>query len=343
MNFVRIISPKNSMVGLIVLFVLISTRVGAVSMGEAKSVEVDGLTTSYFEGGKGEAMVLVHGGGFGSTVSANCWQPIFDHLSSHFHVYAIDKLGQGYTDNPQSDADYTMEAVTLHIHRFMETLGIHKVHLVGHSRGALPTIRIAMDHPELVDNLILFNSRTLSPDVPVMSSLSIQAPAQVLPPTSSAIPTRENIRDSLLSNPDVYHKDYVTDEYVEAELQVALLPKLNEAVTRMDKITSDWAERHPEEIQKNPRIRSRWWYNQLKIETFDRINAGWLEAPTLMIWGFNDSSARPALGMSLYRIIALASGRVEFHFLNQSGHYVFQEYPREVTQLMVDFVSNSKE
>ena len=110
----------------------------------------------------------------------------------------------------------------------------------------------------------------------------------------------------------------------------------------MDKITSDWAERHPEEIQKNPRIRSRWWYNQLKIETFDRINAGWLEAPTLMIWGFNDSSARPALGMSLYRIIALASGRVEFHFLNQSGHYVFQEYPREVTQLMVDFVSNSK-
>ncbi len=30
-------------------------------MGKAKSVNVDGIKTSYFEGGSGEAMVLFHG------------------------------------------------------------------------------------------------------------------------------------------------------------------------------------------------------------------------------------------------------------------------------------------
>ena len=115
-------------------------------------------------------MLLVHGGGFGSTSFANNWRPIFDHLASHFHVYALDKLGQGYTDNPRNDTDYSMEAVIRHVYRFLETLGIEKVHLVGQSRGGLPVARIATDHPELVENLVIFNSRTLAPDDPTLPS-----------------------------------------------------------------------------------------------------------------------------------------------------------------------------
>ena len=343
MNLLRRVFLKHGLAALAVVFFLTSARTWAAPMGEAKSVEVDGITTSYFEGGSGEAMVLVHGGGFGSTVSANGWRPIFDHLSAHFHVYAIDKLGQGYTDNPQRDADYTMEAVTHHIYRFMETLGIRKVHLVGHSRGALPTARIATDHPELVENLIMFNSRTLAPDAPVPSTPAVAAPVQTSPPPEPPAPTRESIRDSLLSDPNVYHRDHITDEYVEAELRLALLPKLREALEQMSRVSSDWVDQHPEEMKENPRLRGRWWYGQFKTQTFDRIQAGWLEPPTLIIWGFNDPSGRPALGINLYNIIASASSRAELHFFNQSGHYVFQEYPREITRLMVDFIRSSRD
>ena len=87
---------------------LFSTMSCGAPMGKVKFVDVDGVKTGYFEGGSGEAMVLVHGGSFGSTVPANCWSPIFDDLAAHFHVYVVDKLGQGYTDNPVNDADYTM-------------------------------------------------------------------------------------------------------------------------------------------------------------------------------------------------------------------------------------------
>jgi 2-hydroxy-6-oxo-6-(2'-carboxyphenyl)-hexa-2,4-dienoate hydrolase len=133
-------------------------------MGEAKYVDVDGIKTRYFEGGTGVAMVLVHGGHSGSAASSAMeWMPIFPSLADHFHVYAVDMLGMGLTDKPGTNEEYAMQATVEHLHRFMETLGIDQVHLVGHSRGALPGARIAIDHPELVKTLTLFDSNTLAP------------------------------------------------------------------------------------------------------------------------------------------------------------------------------------
>ena len=71
-----------------------------------KFIDVEGIRTRYFERGSGETVVLVHGGAFGSTTgacSADDWDLNFDGLAQWFRVFAIDKLGQGYTDNPRTD------------------------------------------------------------------------------------------------------------------------------------------------------------------------------------------------------------------------------------------------
>ena len=102
-------------------------------MESPKFVDVDGIKTRYFEGGSGETLVLVHGGQFGSIYSADVWSLNFDILCEHFHVYAFDKLGQGYTDNPKTDAEYTMKAVIEHTYQFLRTVGIQKANLLGHS------------------------------------------------------------------------------------------------------------------------------------------------------------------------------------------------------------------
>src|SRR5687767_2395041 len=60
-------------------------------MGQAKFIDVNGIRTRYFDGGTGEPLVLVHGGQWPSTASADTWAPIFDHLAARFHVYAVDK------------------------------------------------------------------------------------------------------------------------------------------------------------------------------------------------------------------------------------------------------------
>lgn len=335
MSISRKVFLKRSVVGLAVLLFLASTNSWAAPMGDTQFVDVDGIRTGYVEGGSGEALVLIHGGGFGSSSHfSNNWRPIFDHLTPHFHVYAIDKLGQGYTDNPRSDAQYTMEAVIRHVYRFIETLGIQKVHLAGHSRGALPAARIATDHPEMVQNLILFNSRTLAPDQPAVAGRNPAATPAL--PAESPTPTKESIREFWLTRS--YHHEFLTDEYVEAELRVSSLPKLQEAAERMNFLTSQWVKRNPEKMQENPRLRGRWWYDKVKQETLDRIRAGDLKTPTLLLWAHNDPPGRRTFGISLYNIISSVVDRTHLHVFNQCGHYAFAEYPREVADQIISFI-----
>jgi len=50
----------------------------------------------------------------------------------------LRQLGMGYTDNPKTDADFTMDAITRHAFGFIQAVGIRRAILAGHSRGALP-------------------------------------------------------------------------------------------------------------------------------------------------------------------------------------------------------------
>ena len=158
----RVFLTRSLVVAGAVLF-LTSIQADAASMGEAQYVDVDGIKTRYFEGGTGEAMILVHGGDGSGASSALGWMPIFPSLAGHFHVYAVDMPGMGQTRQPASNEQYPMQATVEHLHSFMEMLGIDQVHLVGHSRGALPVARMAIDHPERVKTLTLFDSDTLAP------------------------------------------------------------------------------------------------------------------------------------------------------------------------------------
>jgi pimeloyl-ACP methyl ester carboxylesterase len=133
-----------------------------------KYVDVDGIKTRYFEKGSGPLVVLFHGGHFGSHDAADCsedWSLNFDGLAERFHAFAVDKIGQGFTDNPKRDEDYTMAAVVQHAYGFLKTLGLRNVHPVGHSRGAYLVARLTLEHPELFKTCILIDTNTLAPGI----------------------------------------------------------------------------------------------------------------------------------------------------------------------------------
>jgi len=309
------------------------------SMGEAKFVDVDGIRTRYFEGGQGEPIVLVHGGHFGMTTSAAGWMPIFPNLAAHFHVYVVDKLGMGLTDNPLSDSSYSMQATGQHLYRFMETLGLESVHLVGHSRGGLPSARIAMDHPDQVKTLTIFDSNTLTPVDPKPSNPDL--------PPAGPPPTKDSVRQKLLGSGSSVHKDYVTDEYVEAELEVALNPKIGQAAQKLEVLRKRFIEMNPDKVHARPALGhnsgTAWWLYEAKDETLEMLRAGRLQTPTNIIWGFNDPSATYEMGLDLFQLISQFVERSQLHFVNQSGHFPYHEYPGEVIDLMVSFIESVKD
>jgi len=263
--------------------------------------------------------VLVSGGSFGSYYNAYHWSLNFDDLCFHFHVYALDKLGQGFTDNPKSEADYTMTAVIDHVYGFLRAVGIKRATLVGHSRGALPVARIAVDHPELVKTLIIFGSSTLPAEDPA-TPVDFYKKLDANPPPT---PNREFVRREPEANS--YSKTHITEDFVDAMLEIALLLKHQEARKKMERLSDELFL---------PDVRKK------KYETLELIREGRLKAPTLIIWGFNDPSAPVKLGFDLFQLISSVVDRTQFHIFNHAGHYVFREHANEVNRLVSNFAQN---
>ncbi len=85
----------------------------ALSDHGEKWIDVDGISTRYVEAGAGRTVVLIHGGQAGDATggaSAEDFGTNFAALAENFHVIAVDRLGQGQTDNPNSDDDWTIGA-----------------------------------------------------------------------------------------------------------------------------------------------------------------------------------------------------------------------------------------
>ena len=318
MELSRRILLKSSLAGLAASAVGTQGSLGQ-SVPRAQFVDVDGIRTRYFESGQGENLVLIHGGRFGfPSYSADVWGLNLEGLSRHFHVWAFDKLGQGYTDNPRSDADYTKRAYVRHAYGFIRAMGIDKVSLVGHSMGAMVAARIALEHPELVENLIVLDSNTLAPRDPSTPGDFYDKVLEGAPD----VPNREYVRREPDANS--YSNRHVTDDYVEAILEIARLPKTIEATENAERLNPGFFED----------------LASLKAETMQWIEAGRLKAPTLILWGFNDVSAPVILGMHLLRVIAPVVPRTEFHVVNEAAHYLFREKYEEVNHIITDFIQN---
>src|SRR5689334_21049339 len=72
-------------------------------------VDSNGVRIRCYEDGSGEPLVLISGGEFGALYSLDAWSLNLKELAQHFHVYAIDKPGLGFSDAPKRDADFTFE------------------------------------------------------------------------------------------------------------------------------------------------------------------------------------------------------------------------------------------
>ena len=194
-------------------------------LSDPKYVDVDGIGTRYFEKGEGEPMVLVHGGHMGTFAAdlADDWDTNFDALSRHYRVYALDKLGMGFTDNPKTTTATTSRPRTDHVSRFMETLGIGPAHLCGHSRGGYLVTRLALQHPEQCRSCIIVDSGTLSPGAGRNEIVHADPP----------LPLRSRECHRWVFERYSYSAACVTEGWLDIAVEAAHTPKYEEAVRKM--------------------------------------------------------------------------------------------------------------
>jgi pimeloyl-ACP methyl ester carboxylesterase len=281
-------------------------------------VDVDGIRTRYYEDGVGESLVLLHGGQYSSYYSLDSWSLNLPALAERFHVYAVDKLGQGYTDNPATEQDYTFDALFRHTVGWLRAVGIRSAHLAGHSRGAFLATRLAQEHPDLARTLTIVDSDSTAPNDPTHQSGVFYDRLEAQTPKGP--PTAESVR--IEPDAQAYSREQVTDDFVARMLEIARSPTTRESRRLMRD------------------LKDRVWLPSLaraKEDTLRRIAAEGLPCPTQIIWGFDDRSAPRRLALALYERICARTPRAELHLLNQAGHYSFREQPVAFNGLMRAF------
>ena len=130
----------------------------AMNPAEFRSTEVKTKDNTIFVRiyGKGPGLLLVHG--FPRT--SLMWRDVAPRLADRYTVVCADLRGYGRSGAPASTDDhfpYSKRAMASELVEVMAQLGFASFCLVGHDRGGRVSYRMALDHPEKVEKLAVFD------------------------------------------------------------------------------------------------------------------------------------------------------------------------------------------
>lgn len=289
---------------------------------DARFIDAGDIRTRYFEAGKGTPLLLIHGGSMGFAATALDWDTVFDRLAESFHVFAIDKIGQGYTDNPKSDAEHAIASTYTHAYNFAKAVGISGFFVAGHSRGAYPACRLALEHPDVVKGLIVVDSGTLMHTRnPWYGDVSAKA--------AKVANVRERVKYVAVAN--CYSDRNATKEWIDDLEAVYKLPKTKEALAKHAEVF----ERFESELGE--------WQKSFHA----RVKAGEMKVPVLIVWGYNDpSSPLTTIGMKVMDLFFQARPEqsrrgvpgTQMHILDQAGHYSYRDQPEQFVAAVTSFI-----
>ncbi|GAA3580375.1 MULTISPECIES: alpha/beta fold hydrolase [Marinobacter] len=113
------------------------------------------VNTAYLEAGDGPPVICLHGAGAGAVT----WYPTVGALAQNYRVIAPDIVGYGESDKP--DAAYDRPFFSAWLKDFLSALAIPRAHIIGLSQGGAIALQFTLDHPEMVDRLVLVDSAAL--------------------------------------------------------------------------------------------------------------------------------------------------------------------------------------
>lgn len=144
-------------------------------------VEVEGVRLHYLSRGAGRPVVMLHGNsGF-----AQDFASVIEAVDAEeFRALAFDRPGHGFSERPAQDG--TMSSQARLIRGALQSLGVRRPLLVGHSWGAALALSYALQYAEEVAALVLlapavyaedemYAAQRILVEIPVLSELFIRA------------------------------------------------------------------------------------------------------------------------------------------------------------------------
>ncbi|MFC2973040.1 alpha/beta fold hydrolase [Azotobacter bryophylli] len=264
-------------------------------------LDCGGLETRYLAAGDEglPPLLLLHGvGGHAEAYVRN-----LKAHGEHFRTWAIDMIGHGWSAKPDSPRE--VRQYVEHVLRFLDTLGIERVNVSGESLGGWVASRLAIDHPDRVERLVLNTAGGSQADPVVMErlkSLSIRAAED---PSWDFIKAR--VEWLMADKAKVYDDLVATRQAIYAQPGMARAMQHNMVLQDME-----------------TRLR-----NLIQPEDYARI-----QAPTFVIWTSDDPTADVSEGR---RIASMIPGAL-FTVIDGCGHWPQFEEPELFNRMHLDFL-----
>jgi pimeloyl-ACP methyl ester carboxylesterase len=273
-----------------------------------------GYKIRYTEAGQGKPLFLIHG--FGACIGH--WQKNIPYLAeAGYHVYAMDLLGFGASDKPA--LNYSLELWEEQIKDFWQERINQPTVFIGNSIGALLSLMLVTNHPEITAGGVLINCagglnhRPDELNLPLRVVMSTFTKLVSSPLTGkfifNGVRQKSRIRNTLYQ---VYRdRAAVTNELVEMLYQ----PSCDVGAQQVfASVLTAPPGLSPDKLLPN------------------------LQHPLLILWGENDPWT-PIKGAKIYQDLAVNNDNVEFYSIPAAGHCPHDEKPEIVNQQIINWLA----
>lgn len=149
----------------------------------AGMVRVGGVRIEYLDwGGRGPALLFIPGMGN----SAHVFDEFAPRFTSRHRVVGVTRVGYGASDRPEGDV-YGVHTRIEHIRAVMDTLGLARVVLVGHSLGGDELTAFAGAYPERTAGLVYLDAAYDRKRIPPMPDEFKRIAAEAPQPTTEEL------------------------------------------------------------------------------------------------------------------------------------------------------------
>jgi 4,5:9,10-diseco-3-hydroxy-5,9,17-trioxoandrosta-1(10),2-diene-4-oate hydrolase len=273
-------------------------------MPETQFVEASRGRIAYQEAGEGPTVILVHGGGPGAYGYSNFRKNMMPLAAAGNHVVVIDLPGYGQSGFRMSE-DGLFAPMAEALLDLIDHLGVPKASLVGNSLGGGSAIRLALDHPDRVDKLILMGPGGSLPATSTFPSEGLMRMLTFYDGEGPTLAKLDKVIDLL-----VFDRSSITQELLEERFRMATLP----------------------ETMANPPLKGA-ALNPKNELWRDKIEQ--LEHPTLLIWGAEDR----VLPLDMAFIYLKRMQNADMHIFSKCGHWAQWERPAEFNELVANFLA----
>ena len=276
---------------------------------------INGLRYHYVREGSGPPLFLIHGWpGFHYE-----WHLNIKPLAERFDVIVPDMRGYGRTEVPDlpPEEGYTDDVFAEDLRALVQHLGFDKVSIVSHDFGSVWTQRFARTHPDLVDRLVFFQpaypgigARWFSPD----------RLGETWYMFFHQLPLAEELVGSSRRATEIYLRHFLSHWSYDKSLW-----------------TDGEVEQFVEAFSQPGTLRGGFNCYRAMFRTLGRGQQGdpKIHAPTLVLWGENDSILPVAWSDKLPDFFTDLTLRT----VPECGHWVQREKPELVNQAIAEFIA----